>query len=148
MNYALSFLSLIAVHLPGMATAKPARPAIDLARMASAIEAVENTPNWKVGPYGERSRFQITRDVWQRHSSMPFEYASSSRIVCRAEVTRVAFAHIDWLRDRLAVHNLAETPYNVALAWGAGVTAAVRGTASAAKRGYADRARNIYESGD
>jgi hypothetical protein len=143
MNLVAAAVSLFAVHLP----APVAKPPVDMVRMAGAIEAVENTPNEKVGLYGERSRFQITREVWQRHSAMPFEYASSNRLVCRAEVTRVAMEHLHWLRIRLAIHNIPETPYYIALAWGAGVAKTVSGTASANKRDYAQRAENLYVAG-
>lgn len=139
-----TFLLSMTVSLPSLHQPAAAKPPLDLVRMAAAIETVEDTDNHVIGQDGERSRFQIMRDVWQLHSAMPFRLASDPRLYCRAEATRVAVRHITWIAAQLDKAGVAVTPYSVALGWGAGVTAAVQGTASARKRDYAQRAANVY----
>lgn len=117
---------------------------VDSLRMAMVIEQVENTKTEQVGGDGERSRFQITRGVWEKYSRFPFRDASSLRPHCRAEALRVALRHIDYIKATLSATNLPVNAYNVALAWNAGITATLTGTASARKRDYAKRAENLY----
>lgn len=136
-------LSVMSVTLPPLKP-QPYKAPLDAARLADCIEAVENTPNHVVGLAGERSSFQVRRIVWEKYSTMPFRDASSSRAVCRAEVRRVALAHIDGLRVELARAGLPDTPFWVALSWSAGATATITGNASARKREYAHRCENIY----
>lgn len=126
----------------------PYREPLDLARMAECIRQVENSKLEHVGAAGERGLYQITPAVWHQHSSAPHHWASSSREVCRAETLRVVLAHLTHLRVQLACQRppFPDTPYFVALAWGAGATATIERTASAEKRSYAARAQNLYFS--
>lgn len=149
-----AFLSLLLAHLHAHDGPRVSLPpitaptqAIDLVRMVAAIETVENTRNDRIGRHGERSRLQITLAVWRQHSTWPFEHASSNRLVCRAEVTRVALRHLDWLSDQLTKAGMKVTPYLLALAYGAGLEATVKRTASAFKCDYAQRVLNVYMEG-
>lgn len=127
---------------------RPYRAPLDVPRLAEAIRLAEATPNEHVGAAGERSSWQITPAVWREHSSAPHWWASSERMVCRAETRRVVLRHLDRLRVRLATArpSLPDTPFYVALAWAAGPTATLTGTASGAKLEYAARAQNCYEA--
>lgn len=138
MTKSLLILSLLVSPL----RATPAE--LDSFRLAAAIKQVEGAQPETIGPMGERSEFQVTATVWRQHSSQPFATASSSRPTSRAEAHRVAVAHLKWCAERLAANGQPQTPFMVALAYGAGVSAAVRGTASREKRGYARRCANLY----
>lgn len=146
--FAFALPSSLAAHTPPVSVSLPPPPKpgdpLDLDRMLRAIEQAENTPQWKVGPDGERSTFQITAAVWRMYSHWPHESASSNRVVCRAEAQRVARCHVEHLRRELASWELPESPRIIGLAWTAGLWATVNGTASLKKRAHADRVANLY----
>jgi hypothetical protein len=123
----------------------PSAHAIDLAKMVETIRMVENSTS--TGRAGEESPWQILPSVWRQYSKKPISWARGRSIEHRAEQRRVVLAHIAWIQDRLKSIDLAhDSPYNIALVWCAGFETVRLGRASAAKRDYAGRAQNIYES--
>lgn len=72
------------------------------------------------------------------HTSLPFEQALD-----RAASERVAVRHYEWLRRGLVRNGLPDTPYNIALAWNGGLSAAIRGKVGASAHDYAERVTNI-----
>lgn len=131
---------LIACFLHGPAKAEP----VDHRKLLRAIEQVEGADYWRVGKAGERSKFQIMPEVWMQHSGMPFYMASSNWSAALDEQERVALCHIKWLE----AHLTNPTPYRIALAWNAGLSAVKNGRFSSAKACYARRVVNLYESED
>jgi hypothetical protein len=84
----------------------------------------------KIGPGGERSRYQISVSVWSQHRPLsPFASCHG------AEATSVGLEHLEWLRDRAGVPDL---PYNLAVAWRRGA----RSKRSA--HDYGLRVENLY----
>lgn len=127
-----------------LALASSAR-AFDLPRMIETIRMVENSAT--TGRAGERSPWQILPSVWRQYSTKPLSWASGRRPEHLAEQLRVVNAHLDWIRAQLSSAGLdANSPYNIALVWGAGWETVRKGRTSEAKRDYAGRAQNIYDS--
>lgn len=135
------------VLLVGLAFAAPALlkdPPLDIDLMMEALRQTENTPRAYVGRAGERSEWQIRREVWIANSHQPFEWASSSLVPAREETKCVVRAHIEWIKWQLEAAKMPRDPYNVALVWTAGLNATKLMNFSAAKHDYALRAANIY----
>lgn len=104
-----------------------------------AIHWVENpTESTRPGPYGELGAYQFRRATWQMHTKEPFHLANH-----RATADKIAVAHYEWLRQGLIRNGINPSPYNIALAWNAGLTAVVKGRISSASRGYASRVNNL-----
>jgi hypothetical protein len=119
--------------------AAPSIRADDRSATLQAIHLLENpydvpTP----GPCGELGAYQFRASTWSRYSAEPFSHALDRRAS-----EAVAVRHYEWIKDRLVRNGLPATPYNVALVWNGGLSAAVRGRASAAARDYAERAANL-----
>ena len=104
-----------------------------------AIHRVENPRDVsRPGKYGELGAYQFRRSTWRMHTTMPFEKALD-----RAESEEVAVLHYEWLKRGLARNGVAQTPYNIALAWNAGLTSVIRGRSSRASHDYAQRVNNL-----
>jgi hypothetical protein len=122
--------------------------ALDEMRLLSAIAHVETgTTNTaracrKVGRAGERSAWQISRAVWNTYSSAPFTDASSSPRLASA----VAAAHLRWLRLNLEKEGISATPFALALAWNAGLSAVLDSAYKYPTTHYAERVANLYHS--
>lgn len=113
------------------------------AETLEAIRAVENPRNLaRPGKFGELGAYQFRRATWRMHTDLPFE-----RAVDRAVAEEVAVQHYEWLRRGLLRNGLPATPYNIALAWNSGLSAVVRGRASAAAHNYAERVNNLVLDG-
>jgi len=111
---------------------------LDAHRLAESIRAVENWKPGSVGRAGEVGPWQITPKVWKKHSTTSQWSASVS------EHRRVALAHIAEIRAGIRRNGIHETPRTIALAYTAGLNAAINGKASRMKLDYADRAANVY----
>lgn len=113
----------------------PTRPPVSDDELLSAIAQVEtgNNPR-KVGRYGERTRLQILPETWRRFSRRP------QSVHDRAETDRVARAYLGFIRHRLEVRGLPQTPFYIAASWNAGPgwRHLSRGTIS-----YAERVTNL-----
>ena len=99
-------------------------------------------PCAKIGALGERSAWQISPHVWSAYSRSPFMRASYD---AKLGLT-VATAHLHWLHLALERYGLAATPYNLALAWNAGLSATLSGKVPAGAHDYAARFVALYES--
>ena len=130
----LAGLAIVAVRLvPGTSRASTRAETLE------AIRAVENPRNTrKPGKFGELGAYQFRRDTWRMHTNLPFE-----RAVDREAAEQVAVKHYEWVRQGLLRNGLPATPYNIALAWNSGLSAVVRGRASASAHNYAERVNNL-----
>ena len=99
-------------------------------------------PCAKIGRRGERSAWQISPEVWREYCQAPFTLASSDAMLASV----VATAHLQWLRRGLERDDKPATPYNLALAWNAGLGAVLTGKAPPGAHDYAARAEALYES--
>ena len=104
-----------------------------------AIHQIENPRNLtRPGRFGELGPYQFRAATWARHTRRPFSDALDRRWA-----DEVAVRHYDWLCERLAQNGLEPSPYNVALAWNAGLGATVRGRAPRSSHVYASRVGSI-----
>lgn len=116
--------------------------ASDRWEILQAIHWVENPDNSPApGPFGELGAYQFRRSTWRDYTSLPFEYARD-----RVHSDAVAIKHYEWLKRGIERAGLAATPYRIALAWNAGLTATLKGRVPAATHQYAKRVTNIVES--
>ncbi|HEY5552105.1 MAG TPA: hypothetical protein VIK52_09460 [Opitutaceae bacterium] len=74
------------------------------------------------------------------HTSKPFSLA-----VQKEHADQVAVIHYEWLRRGLERNGLSASPYNIALAWNAGLSAVVNGRVGSRTRGYASQVVNLVE---
>lgn len=135
------FFIIAAVLLAGIASASIAAAA-DRDSILEAIRLIENprevtTP----GPRGELGRYQFRESTWRMHTSRPFAHAN-----IRAAADAVAVLHYEWIKGQLAKAGIEPTPYRIALAWNAGVSAAMSGRAPARAARYAERVINLEQS--
>jgi hypothetical protein len=104
-----------------------------------AIHWIENPHDTaRPGPCGELGAYQFRQSTWSTYTTAPF-----TRAVDRQVSDDVAIKHYEWLKRGLVRHGLDPTPYNIALAWNGGLTAAVRGSVPASARDYAERVTNV-----
>lgn len=118
--------------------------AVNVPHLLDSIAGAENTKQWEIGPGGERSIYQISPAVWQTHSDLPFEQASRIGEKSQDRAWNVAHKHIDWIRARLYLLELDDTPYSIALVWHAGYGRCMAKKIRAIDREYAQRVENIY----
>ncbi len=106
-----------------------------------AIHLIENPQNSpRPGAHGELGAYQFRQSTWRMHSRAPFRNA-----LVRSHADRVAVAHYDWLVRELRRNGVRPTAYTIALAWNAGLTAAVSGRAPRSSHHYAQRVVNIAD---
>lgn len=106
-----------------------------------AIHWVENpTMSTKPGAHGELGPYQFRRATWQMHTQQPFRLALD-----RAEADKVAVKHYEWICRGLERRGLPVTPYNVALAWNAGLSAVINGKVPSSSRHYGTRVANLVD---
>jgi hypothetical protein len=72
------------------------------------------------------------------HTSSSFELAENREVA-----NTVAKRHYAWIEAQLRANGVDSSPYNVALAWNAGVNAVIRGAAPAVAHDYATRVINV-----
>lgn len=129
-----TLLTLVFALLAAGASAGP-----DRWETLQAIHWVENpTESTRPGPYGELGAYQFRRATWQMHTKEPFHLANH-----RATADKVAVKHYEWLKAGLVRNGITPTPYNIAMAWNAGLTAVVKGKVPSASRNYASRVNNL-----
>ena len=134
----------------GLLAGAPSVSAADLQRPAflNSIAQLETgtidvgRPCAKIGRRGERSAWQISPEVWREYCEAPFTRASSDGRLA----AMVAAAHLEWLRLSLEQKGRPATPYNLALAWNAGLGAVLTGKAPPGAHDYAARAVALYEA--
>ncbi len=102
---------------------------------AIAAKETGNRPE-AIGPQGERSQYQFTRETWTQHTDVPFMRASSDDVL--ADI--VASQHFDWLQQRLHAARIPVTVRTMAAAWNYGPKFAKICADSA----YAREVENLY----
>lgn len=106
-----------------------------------AINWVENPKNSpKPGASGELGPYQFREKTWRMHTQKPFHLA-----VQREHADEVAVKHYEWLRMGLVRNGIAPTPYNIAQAWNAGLSAVINGRVGPRTRGYARQVVNLVD---
>jgi hypothetical protein len=104
-----------------------------------AINWVENPRNsTRVGPCGELGPYQFRISTWRMHTRKPFSLA-----VQREAADEVAVKHYEWLKRGLESGGIQPTPFNIALAWNAGLDQVVNGRPPASAYAYADQVNNL-----
>ena len=107
-----------------------------------AINWVENPHNsTRVGPRGELGPYQFRPSTWRMHTRKPFALA-----VQRQAADEVAVRHYEWLKRGLESSGIDATPYNIALAWNAGLDRVVNGRAPATAQEYASQVSNMVQN--
>lgn len=106
------------------------------------LEAIHNLENprnlTRPGPKGELGAYQFRVSTWRMHTSVPFHQALDRRT---SDI--IAVQHYEWLKSGLESARLPVTPYNIALAWNGGLSAAVAGRSPRVAHSYAERAANL-----
>ena len=129
----------------GVVTGGFSVPRIDMDALLLAIARAETSnkehpdgDDHRIGRAGERSRYQITRGVWEQVTTVPFTYA-----IFPDAAAHVARRHLEWLERKL--HALPGAPaFVIALAWNAGPHAVLANYANQQQRDYAARVEAIY----
>jgi hypothetical protein len=129
--------------------------AILLAALASVESGGEKHPDAALGRAGERSRYQITRAVWQQHEAearrelakLPNPPAWTGDFATDAadpvKSAAVGEQHLIWLCRQLEKNRQPVTVETLAGAWKS-PAAAFQGHQSAGVRDYAARVGNLY----
>lgn len=142
-SFTISAIRLCALLVLSSACIGIANTAQAASRWATleAIHRLENPRNLtRPGRYGELGAYQFRASTWQMHTKEPFH-----RALDRGVADRVAVKHYEWLKRGLERAGLQASPYNIALAWNGGLTAAIKGRAPRVAHAYAQRAENIAE---
>jgi len=106
-----------------------------------AIHMVENPTNsTRVGRAGELGPYQFRPSTWRMHTKKPFHLAAN-----REEADRVAVKHYEWIKRNLERGGVSADAYRIALAWNAGLDAALQDRAPTSSRHYAERVQAIAE---
>jgi hypothetical protein len=106
-----------------------------------AINWVENPRNSpRPGPGGELGPYQFRQSTWRSYTQRPFAMALERR--CSDDV---AVSHYEWIKRGLEGAGIEAIPYNIALAWNAGLDRVVKGRAPASAGDYATRVTNLVE---
>jgi hypothetical protein len=104
-----------------------------------AIHWVENPHNsTRLGAHGELGPYQFRQATWRMYSRRPFYEA-----INRQYSDEVAIKHYEWLKEGLAHAGIEATPYNIAMAWNAGLDAVIGHHVPSTSRGYAEQVSNI-----
>jgi hypothetical protein len=130
-----------ALMLLGLCLALPAAQAAERWETLLAIHLIENPTNsTRIGRAGELGPYQFRPGTWKMHTKKPFRLAAN-----RAEADRVAVKHYDWIKRNLERNGIEANPYRIALAWNAGLNAALRDAAPPSSHAYATRVQAIAE---
>lgn len=128
---------------PAPALAPTIAPALEqnppAAVVLRAIANVESQGNpRRVGRLGERGLYQFRRATWRQHTRENFSRAHHPEIA-----TTVAHRHYNWIVRELRANGFEGSPYEVALAWNAGLSRVLAGKVSSASHNYAQRVVNL-----
>lgn len=106
-----------------------------------AINWVENPhDSTRVGPHGELGPYQFRLSTWRAYTKKPFACA-----VIRKDADEVAVKHYDWIKRSLERSGIKATPFNIALAWNAGLSQVIKGTAPESSYVYARHVTNLVD---
>ncbi|MFA5057016.1 MAG: hypothetical protein WC485_02790 [Opitutaceae bacterium] len=104
-----------------------------------AINWVENPRNsTRVGPHGELGPYQFRSSTWRMYTHKPFSLA-----VQRQAADEVAVKHYEWLKRGLESNGYEATPFNIALAWNAGLDQVINDRVPASAYQYATQVNNL-----
>jgi hypothetical protein len=104
-----------------------------------AIHKIENPRNSpRPGRYGELGAYQFRATTWRMHTRVPF-----ARAIDRSVSDDVAVKHYEWIKHGLEAALVPATPYNIALAWNSGLSAAITGRSPGVSHNYAERVVNL-----
>ena len=107
-----------------------------------AIHWVENPHNsTRLGSHGELGPYQFRQSTWRIYSRRPFYDA-----INRQYSDEVAIKHYEWLKVGLENSGREATPYNIAMAWNAGLDAVISNRIPSASRAYAEQVQNLVEA--
>ena len=127
--------------LGGGSFATPALAASDRWETLQAIHLIENPTNsTRVGKAGELGPYQFRPATWKMHTKKPFHLAAD-----RAEADAVAIKHYEWIKAQFERNGIEATPYRIALAWNAGVSATLQGRLPQRSYAYAARVDALTE---
>lgn len=137
---AVRSVTLVAILLGGVGFAQTLS-ASDRWETLQAINMVENPNNsTRVGRNGELGPYQFRPSTWRMHTKKPFRLATD-----RTEADAVAIKHYEWIKRQLERNGLEATPYRVALAWNAGLSATLRNSVPTSSHTYASRVEALTE---
>lgn len=106
-----------------------------------AINWVENPRNsLRPGPLGELGPYQFRQSTWRSYTKRPFALALERRYS-----DEVAVQHYEWIKRGLQGAGIDPIPYNIALAWNAGLDQVVNGRVPASACDYAARVDGLVE---
>jgi len=105
----------------------------------AAIRAVETGDSpAAVGKLGERGAYQFRRHVWHQHTSSSFWLAHDP-----STADQVAQRHFDWLVKACKVAGIHPTTQVLAMAWNAGLSRVLCGSAPQISVAYATRVSRL-----
>lgn len=114
---------------------------LDRERLLHCIAQVESGGNdRKVGPVGERSKYQITYSVWVQHSPPIIRDRRTFSEYCNGVVAdALARQHLDWI-----VACVGTSPFAIVAAWHMGVKGAARKQWGAKASDHVARTVRLY----
>jgi hypothetical protein len=122
-------------------SAAPRSEASDRWETLQAINLVENPTNsTRMGRHGELGPYQFRLGTWKMHTKKPFYLAAN-----REEADRIAVKHYEWIKRELERNGVSPTPYTIALAWNAGLTATLENRTPRSSHQYAERVQALTE---
>lgn len=134
----LQSVFLIPMALAVMGTAVAASQRWETLQAINWVENPNNSP--RVGPHGELGPYQFRISTWHMYTKKPFAMALQ-----RQYADDVAVRHYEWIKRSLENRGLESTPYNIALAWNAGLDQVVNGHVPASAYEYAAQVNNLVE---
>ena len=109
--------------------------------MGKLLDSIRQVEDWdgKDGKAGERGPYQFTRAAWEETTRLPF-------VMARHETTAraVAAVRVRKIMRQLAQHGWDVEPYEIGLAWNAGLTALWTRRVPQRCYEYAKHVENLY----
>lgn len=141
------------INIPSFNTMVNISKSVDLSRLLRCIAEVETGNNdSKIGRNGERSRYQIKKNVWYQHC--PYIYTNNDagqaghETYCKGKLaTQVAMDHLIWLNSNIPHDLFSERlfrQYPLAACWNGGLSV-WRGRLPTSVANYATRVTNLYD---
>lgn len=117
-------------------------PTFDRNLMLWCIAEIESRHNdAKIGPAGERSKYQFLYSVWLQHADRMIQGKDCFDRYCNALVAdALAKEHLDWIVSRVGAN-----PFAVVASWHLGVTGSKRRWTAKA-RDHIDRTVRLYRT--
>lgn len=149
----LFWLIMAAIYLAGFMDnglcSESAWTADHSAEIPKYIRAIKQAENWdghSVGAAGERGPMQFLPDVWAAITLRPFYMAERRNAAACVVADYVERKHIERLIHFCDYLHRPATAYSIGLLHNAGFAHVRDHTASAAKKDFAQRVQNLYDS--